>query len=284
MEDQSVNWTGRNDGFQPASCVATWRPINHGGISLTVLRHFASDRNAARCAPLSAAPGFRWSAWATRIAARCALGHHTWGWLYRIFNSSAKVRRTSVPPSNWTVALTIQPAPTVTNQIFAVALPSTSKSPAHADPIQPPPGSAVSRIRPHLVRTVERTRPPTTDRIVVTQHHQRTLHTVCHESTIITRLTARRERREPAATTHAVNSVRVPATPPIAVGPVVAHRPPMAPPEPPTPLRSTIPSRHEIGDGVRTPSQAVDLQSLTDQVIQTIDQRVIAARERLGAQ
>jgi hypothetical protein len=40
----------------------------------------------------------------------------------------------------------------------------------------------------------------------------------------------------------------------------------------------------DAGASPRLPLPAIDVEGLADQVIRTIDQRVIAARERLGAQ
>jgi hypothetical protein len=194
--------------------------------------------------------------------------------------------RTVVLPATWTIPLTIQSGPTHTKRIFAVAPPSPSASPARAMPIQPPATAAVGQIQPHLVRTVDRTRSVTPDRTVRTHHHQLTVHTVHHEAALVTRLTARRDRREaadPSATTPAANSLRAPASVPVAIAAVLAQRQPPTPPEPPTPMRSPVLSLPEIGNPRQTHSTAIDMQSLADQVIRTIDQRVVAARERLGA-
>ena len=52
------------------------------------------------------------------------------------------------------------------------------------------------------------------------------------------------------------------------------------------PEESSRPARHEelraTGTGLRPPEQAIDVNRLTDQVIQAIDRRIVAQRERLG--
>jgi hypothetical protein len=226
-----------------------------------------------------------WSAWANRIAARRALVLHPWGWLNRILTRPTIVVRTNVRPADWTVALTIQPGPTVTNRVLAVTHLSPTMSPARID-LDRRPVTAAGHIRPTLVRTVERTRSLTLDRTVVGQHHQRTVHAAHQESTLVTRLIARRERREatdPTPTAPAATQRVALGAPPAPATPVLARRGLPAQLEPPTPLRAPTPSPHGVGDAMRAPAPALDIQSLADQVIRTIDQRVVAARERLGA-
>jgi hypothetical protein len=268
-----VNRSGPTRRFQPASGAANWRPTTHALPGPT-------SRNAF------GVPVVRRSTWANRIAARRAPGRRHWDWLDRILVHPATIRRTAVPSLNWTVALTMNPGATVTNRIHAAAPHAPFASTARTHLIQPPLFS-VTQIRPEFVRTIDRARPVTSDRTIVTQRQQRTVHTASHESTLITRLTARRERREaanstvPTSTMHSLPSP-APASP--AASRVLAHRRPPAQPEPPTPLRHPAPSPHDIGDAMRMSPPQIDLQSLADQVIRTIDQRVVAARERLGGQ
>jgi hypothetical protein len=160
--------------------------------------------------------------------------------------------------------------------------------------------SAAKVLVPRHVLTIgERSAPPTALRAVMTAVHRRhSIHTdlvrrfrrtLDRERALVERLLARRERREhaqlpsrppwlgpPGANHPTAESMHGPA-------PVVARGRSAGRPEPtPTPLRGFAPSVGETGAPAKLAAPAIDVQALADQVIRTIDQRVVAARERLG--
>jgi len=133
---------------------------------------------------------------------------------------------------------------------------------------------------------MQRSEPVRGRRAVVSDVYERTARSVNRERVLVERLLARRKRREtqsvaaampgPASIPQQAGSLPPPAA-------LVAHGRFAAKPElAPTPLRGFAPSVADAGTPPRSPLAAVDVQVLADQVIRTIDQRVIAARERLG--
>lgn len=267
-----MNRSGPTRRFQPASGAAKWRPTTRAVPGPAAWNNFGASVA-------------RWSAWAKGIADRRTPGQHHWDWLSRVLVHPAIIRRTARPSVTWTVALTMHPRSTVTNRIFVAAPNPPASPPVRQQSAQPP--TFVEQIRPQLIRTIDRARQVPADHTAVTHRHQRTVRTAEQASTLVTRLTARRERREaaePTVTMPATQSFPAPATVAATAGHVVVQRRPPAQPEPPTPLRRSAPSAHDVGDAMRMSPPPIDLQSLADQVIRTIDQRVIAARERLGGQ
>jgi hypothetical protein len=147
---------------------------------------------------------------------------------------------------------------------------------------------------------MERSEPPARRVVVIDVHERRSVHTeltrrfsrtVRRERELVERLLARRERRESPEMPSAPPFLAPPGTPHPTVGTIpgpeavlVRRQPTVEARHPvPTPRRGFAPSLVETAAAARAAAPAIDVQALADQVIRTIDQRVVAARERLGA-
>ena len=281
---------GRTKRFRPVSGAAAWRPTVRAGGRLGLLRAVA----AVRVRPANP-PGSRWEAWAQRLAARHGAAHTRWSWVARVLARPRLVLRTTIQPMRWAASLTIHSAPLVTSHRPQIRIGSVAAS--LVSPRRGPVAirAATAAVPYRVLQMTQRSEPANERRAVVTDVHERravmthiherNARTVNRESEIVERLLARRERRETqllasvATAGHALPLVGLLAAP----AAVVARGRPAAKPKPMSmPLRGVAPAVADSGAPARTPLAAIDIQTLADQVVQTIDQRVIAARERLG--
>ena len=276
---------GRASRFNPPSGIAAWRPPAAADI-----------RRAGIVGPATA--GSRWAAWAHRITARHGAALGRWSWIETILARPRLTLRTTVATFRWPISLTPHAAPRVvfsreTTRIGppAATLASPRRVPVRLGDTTAPPA--------RLLRIVERWGLVEARRLDVPNVRERRspgavfsarpILTRPRESALVARLVARRQRREvqemsPAATARPAAGGRLWGTespPPPQT--VVARARPAAPPEStPTPLRGMGSPVMDSGASLRPVVPAIDLQGLADQVIRTIDQRVIATRERLG--
>jgi hypothetical protein len=109
--------------------------------------------------------------------------------------------------------------------------------------------------------------------------HRREVWTNTHETELVTRLLTRQTRQESTGT---AGDWMGTAPPPARV----FNHPAVAPPAEaaaPVPPAATPPGLRYWGDDAAPPAPpTVDIGQLTDQVMRTMEDRVIAARERLG--
>jgi hypothetical protein len=212
-------------------------------------------------------------------------------------------RRRAMPRSTlhslgWPISLTVRVAPG-----GAARQAAGRATPIQAMPVPPRLGPDTTRVFVagplRIQRTVERLETAAVRRAMVPDALQRRFvsaelftryrRTSSRERELVERLVARRERRErqeaplPVPTDALSSGVRPTVGPLAAPAAVVAHARPSPRLEPlPAPPPRGGASVTDMGARPRPEAPAVDVQALADQVIRTIDQRVIAARERLG--
>jgi hypothetical protein len=255
VESYLMHVNGRSRPWQPASGIAAWRPA------------------AAGLRP----PAARWAAWARRIMSRHRPARGHWGWLAAILARPRLTLRATTTAIRWPISLAIPAAPPVSFPRAATRMaPVAAPLPATAPP------SPLLRI---VARRgdLERRRMTGAD-VSMGQNLTRT-----RESALVARLAARRQRHERQETPSPSPAISTggfrPSLGPLPLpGAVVARtRPATGAESTPTPLRGMAPPLTDQGALSRPALTTIDIQGLADQVIRTIDQRVIAARERLGA-
>jgi hypothetical protein len=207
--------------------------------------------------------------WADRLLARYGVDQGAWLPLAAVFwrgpregertaGGGAQARRPPAPLTPWPLALTLR---LVTPAGRAALLQVRGEAPG---PVAP--------------RGTPTTAPATTGRLLetlVTRLQRRDRLTTWRESTLVVRLLARQETGADAALSLPPPAVpRVVSQPAAALAVRAAQRSPAAAPltppaywdEPPRPASPPL----------------MDVERLTDQVVRTIDQRMVAARERFG--
>jgi hypothetical protein len=250
--------------LRPAAGGGTWRPA---------LRPLGHGRPMRLLRPLGdqSPPPAAWdrATWVARLLARYGVDQGAWlplaAVLWRVPSEAAptagggaQARRPLAPLTPWPLALTLR----LVTPAGRAALPT-----ARAD--------APEFVGPLGTRT---TAPAAAGRLLetlVTRLQRRDRLTTWRESSLVVRLLARQETGADAALPLPPPAVpRVVSQPAAALAALAAQRSPAAEPLAP-PAYWDEPPRP-------TPPPLMDVERLTDQVVRTIDQRMVAARERFG--
>ena len=262
-----MHGNGRTRPIRPASGIAAWRP-------------------AAGARP----PATRWAGWAHRIISRHRAGRGHWTWVATILARPRPTLRATIATIRWPISLTVHAAPLVSFPRAAMTMAPVAAAPASDRPLPAGTGAALPPRSP-LLRVVARRgfeegrrlsdpgvqRSQASAGLPAGQIVSRT-----EESALVARLTARRQRQEiPSASALPPTGGIRPSPPPGTV--VTRARPATREEATPTPLRGMGSPVMDSAAPSRPPLAGIDVEGLADQVIRTIDQRVIAARERLGA-
>ncbi len=258
------------------------RPVTGGGTWRPSLRPLSGGTGGR-----VEAMGGRWAAWAARLLDRYGEGNPTWDRLGTVLHRAGP---TPAPGPGQTVVVHA-PGRSVA---WPINLTLHLTIPAARQAMAPPPTGAPTLATPAATVRVEAAgaplQPATVLRQVVTpamqvvetslaRLHRREVWTNTHETELVTRLLTRQTRQESAGVPGDWSTA---APPPARVlnHPSVAPQAAPAPPVPPT----TAPPGLRYWDEAAAPPAppAVDIGHLTDQVMRTMEDRVIAARERLG--
>ena len=256
-----------------------WRPV------LRAMERSAQRQRAvqARLIPQLHAE-WRWAAWAERLAGRHAAGNLVWDRLATILRHMAP---RSSPAPRATVAIRQEVYLSAPRSLHLTLHLVTAAARQAVEPRQvaPTPASTSWRTATRQVQ-VEAARSPSAsltqvggEEIVMRLRH-REIRMTWRESQLVERILARRERRDNGASPAPTWA----DTPPV---PRVFHQPAAAPgaatPEPSVHPVSPVHDPRYWEDSRPPPAPAAaDVERLTEQVIRALDQRVVAARERLG--
>ncbi len=258
------------------------RPVTGGGSWRPSLRPLSGGTGGR-----SLATGGRWLAWATRLLGHYGNGDPAWDQLGTVLHRAGPgpapgpgqtvvlqaPGRSVVWPINLTLHLTIPAAR------HAVAAPpagaSSPATPASAVRVEAPgapstPATVLRQVLPPAMQVIETS---------LARLHRREVWTDTHETELVTRLLTRQTRQDTAGPPGDW-STAAPPPPRVLNHPTGVAPPASVPPIPPT---ASPPGLHYWDDSAVPPGPpAVDIGHLTDQVLRTMEDRVIAARERLG--
>jgi hypothetical protein len=229
--------------------------------------------------PASPAAGWRWAAWVAQLAGRRATGTPAWDRLaLRLRTGSAgappaitsvSLRRETRVSLPWSMHLTLQPVVAAARHTltpYPVPGPAAAvRSPGVTHRIQVP--------TPIVLLAASPDSPPAARAAgeFVVRLLQREREVIGRESRLVERVLARQGLGEPA----------VAPVPPVSR---VFHQP--AASQPAAAVQNAAPApalAAQFRESTPQPSApAPDVERLTDQVIRSLDQRVTAARERLG--
>jgi hypothetical protein len=293
-EHYPVHANGQTSPGRSKSGAAAWQPTVRVDGWLGLRRVAALVQSLAANTSIS-----RWEYWVHRLLARHGAAHGRWDWMATVLVRPRLAPRTTLRPVHWTIALTVHARTPVPSQ----SMPAGGAVTASLAALRPAPASLGAATVPPSLRALRwraRSETPARRAAVVHVQERRSVHTdlmqrysraVSRERELVERLLARRERREHPETSSAPPFLAPLGIPRPTVGSVpgsdavVVRRQPTvgARHAVPTPLPAFTPSLVETGAPAKPAAPAIDVQALADQVIRTIDQRVIAARERLGA-
>lgn len=228
--------------------------------------------------------GLRWAAWAARVAGRYDQLGAPWAWLSAILRragaptAAPAISSTAGAPTvyaPWTLALTLRLVTPIARQ--TVMLPNAAPhllTPAEPWASAQPQAAAqvAGRLETRPVeRLIARVAEPAAGRI-----HERVTRINRYESALVERMLARQRREESGSRSGSAPFVASQPLPRV-VRQSAPAIPATAQPQPP--VAQPAPLRYWENAAQPLPP---DIERLADQVIHTIDQRVTAARERLG--
>ena len=263
--------------LRPATGGGTWRPVLNG----TGVAPLASRERGE--GPGVRGVGSRWAAWADRLAQRYGVRGEAWDHLAALLLRQPGSDAQEHPGASWSTSWPVY----LTLQVTIPAARATVQLPTEAPDRAPttPEISTVFRNPQSAIRNPQWAAWPFAARVAESSAARllrRETAVAPPSGELVTRLLARYEHRQGQA----MEAAPVPTAWLDAPAPPRVVNRPVAAPARPDPAPATPPPFQPLpywGDPPRPPvAPAVDVEQLTDQVLRSMDQRVIAARERLG--